>query len=192
VKNILIAYTTNSGTTEEVARAIGEELDKKGNAVRILRLEEVTSLEGYQAVVVGGPMILGWHRAAQKFVRQHRQELAKLPVAYFFTAMRLTQTGESQVGGVPLSIDPYLATPPAKPNRLSLAERYATPANYLQPALKAAPEVKPVGVGFFGGRLDMYRLRWWQALFVMVVIRAQPGDKRDWDFIRGWAAGLKM
>lgn len=192
MKNILIAYTTNSGTTEEVARAIGEELDKKGNAVRILRLEEVTSLEGYQAVVVGAPMILGWHRAAQKFVRQHHQELAKLRVAYFFTAMRLTQTGESQIDGIPLSIDPYLATPPAKAGRLSLAERYATPANYLKPAIKAAPGVKPVSVGFFGGRLDMYRLRWWQALFVMVVIRAQPGDKRDWDFIRAWAAGLEL
>lgn len=192
MKNILIAYTTNSGTTEEVARAIGEELDKKGNAVRILRLEEVTSLEGYQAVVVGAPMILGWHRAAQKFVHQHHQELAKLRVAYFFTAMRLTQTGESQIDGIPLSIDPYLATPPAKAGRLSLAERYATPANYLKAAIKAAPGVKPVSVGFFGGRLDMYRLRWWQALFVMVVIRAQPGDKRDWDFIRAWAAGLEL
>jgi len=192
VEKILVAYTTNSGTTEEVARAIGEELGKRGDTVDVRRLEDVTSLNGYQAVVVGGPMILGWHRATRKFVHQHRQELAKLRVAYFFTAMRLTQTGESQVGGIPLSIDPYLAVPPAKPNRLSLGERYATPANYLEPALKAAPDVKPLSVGFFGGRLDMYRLRWWQALFVMVVIRAQPGDKRDWDFIRGWAAGLEI
>ena len=192
MKKVLIAYTTNSGSTERIAQLIGEELDKSGHEVRILRLEEVTSLKAYDLVVVGAPMILGWHRAAQKFVRQHHQELEKLRVAYFFTAMRLTQTGESQNDGIPLSIDPYLATPPAKPDRLSLAERYATPANYLKPAIKAAPGVKPVGVGFFGGRLDMYRLRWWQALFVMVVIRAQPGDKRDWDFIRGWAAGLEL
>ena len=190
MNKILVAYTTNSGTTEEVAQAIGEELGKRGNPVDVRRLEEIANLDGYQAVVVGGPMILGWHRAAQKFVRQHRQELAKLKVAYFFTAMRLTQTGESQIEGIPLAIDPELAIPPAKPNRLSLPERYATPANYLRPARKAAPQVKPVSAGFFGGRLDMYRLRWWQALFVMVVIRAQPGDKRNWDFIRGWAAGL--
>lgn len=192
MNKILVAYTTNSGTTEEVAQAIGEELGKRGNPVDVRRLEEVTSLEGYQAVVIGAPMILGWHRAARKFVKQHRQALGKLRVAYFFTAMRLTQTGESQIGGIPLSIDPYLATPPTKPGRLSLAERYATPANYLGPALKAAPGVKPLSAGFFGGRLDMYRLRWWQMLFVMVVIRAQPGDKRDWDFIREWAASLEL
>ncbi len=66
MNKILVAYTTNSGTTEEVAQAIGEELGKRGNAVDVRRLEEVTSLEGYQAVVVGAPMILGWHRAARE------------------------------------------------------------------------------------------------------------------------------
>ena len=90
MRKILIAYTTNSGTTEEVARAIGEELDKKGNAVRILRLEEVTSLEGYQAVVVGAPMILGWQRSAQQFVKHHQADLAQKQVAYFCTLMSLT------------------------------------------------------------------------------------------------------
>jgi len=192
VNKILIAYTTNSGTTEEVARAIGEELGKTGNTVDVRRLEEVTSLEGYHLVVIGAPMILGWHRAARKFVKKNRQALGKLQVAYFLTAMRLTQTGESQIGGIPASIDPELAVPPAKPGRLSLTERYAAPAHYLEPVRKAAPDVRPLSVGFFGGRLDMYRLRWWQALFVMVAIRAQPGDKRDWDFIRGWAAGLEL
>jgi menaquinone-dependent protoporphyrinogen IX oxidase len=191
LNKILVAYTTNSGTTEEVAWAIGEELGKSGDPVDVRRLEEVTSLEGYQLVVVGAPMILGWHRAARRFVKENRQALSKLRVAYFFTAMRLTQTGESQIGGIPVNIDPQLATPPANAGRLSLAERYATPANYLKPALKAAPGVKPVSAGFFGGRLDMYRLPWYQMLFVMVVIRAQPGDKRDWDFIRGWAGKLK-
>jgi hypothetical protein len=27
-------------------------------------------------------------------------------------------------------------------------------------------------------------------LFMMVMIRAQPGDKRNWDFIRQWAGKL--
>jgi len=30
----------------------------------------------------------------------------------------------------------------------------------------------------------MFRLAWWQALFVKVVIRAQPGDTRTWGCIQ--------
>lgn len=191
MNDTLIAYTTNSGSTEEVAQAIGDELSKSGRPVDVRRLEEVSTLDPYQLVVVGAPMILGWHREAQKFVKHHRQELSQRKVAYFFTAMRLTQTGEERIDGIPVSIDPGLAKPPAKPGRLSLPERYASPANYLQPALKAAPDARPVSVGFFGGRLEMFRLPWYQMLFVMLVVRAQPGDLRDFEFIRQWAAGLE-
>jgi menaquinone-dependent protoporphyrinogen oxidase len=190
MKKVLIAYTTNSGSTERIAQLIGEELDKSGHEVRILRLEEVTSLKAYDLVVVGAPMILGWHRRAVKFVKQHQAELSKLPVAYFFAAMSLTQTGEERVGDVPVYIDPGLAKPPAKAGRLSFRERYATPGNYLKSPLRAAPSVKPLEAAFFGGKLEMYRLKFLQMLFVMLVVRAQPGDLRDWDYIRGWAAGL--
>jgi menaquinone-dependent protoporphyrinogen IX oxidase len=61
----------------------------------------------------------------------------------------------------------------------------------LRPALKAAPQVKPVSVGFFGGKLELFRLKWWQALFVMLVIGAQPGDQRNWPIIVKWASQLR-
>jgi menaquinone-dependent protoporphyrinogen IX oxidase len=47
-----------------------------------------------------------------------------------------------------------------------------------------------VNVGFFGGRLEYGRLKWWAVLFVMVIIQAQAGDRRNWTAIRSWAAGL--
>ncbi len=190
MKRVLIAYTTNSGSTEKIAQEVGEELHQHGNEVRILRFEGVTSLKNYDLVIIGAPMILGWHRDAAQFVKQHQDELSKVPVAYFFAAMSLTQTGEEQVEGIPLRIDPGLAKPPARAGRLSLRERYATPKNYLRSALRAAPLIKPVEVAFFGGRLEMFRLKLLQALFVMLVVRAQPGDLRNWDFIRKWAVEL--
>jgi menaquinone-dependent protoporphyrinogen IX oxidase len=189
-QKILVAYTTNAGTTADVAQMIGEMLGKDGVSVDVRRLEEVTSLESYTAVVVGAPMILGWHRAARKFVKQHQQALSRLPVAYFFTAIRLTDTGETSVEAVPLCIDPDLAKPAKNPGRLSFKERYATVKNYLRPALRAARSVRPVSVGFFGGRLELFRLKWWQVLFVMVVIQAQPGGSHNEPFIRHWAASL--
>lgn len=189
-QRILVAYTTNAGTTADVAQAIGEELGRGGAQVDVRRLEEVKSLDPYTAVVVGAPMIMGWHRAAIKFVRQHQQALRRIPVAYFVTATRLTGTGETQVDGVPLCVDPAVVFPPTHPGRLGLKERYATPANYLRPVLRAARSVRPVSIGFFGGRLEMYRLKWWQALFVMVVIQAPPGGSHDFPLIRQWAGEL--
>jgi menaquinone-dependent protoporphyrinogen oxidase len=191
MKKVLVAYTTNSGSTQEVAQAIGEELGKGGDQVDVRRLEEVTDIGPYQAVVIGAPMILGWHRAAMKFVKKHQRALSQARVAYFFTAMSLTQTGEDTIDTIPVCIDPEQAKPPKKANRLSLEERYSLPAGYLRPALKAAPSVKPVSVGFFGGKLELFRLNILQMLFVMLAIRAQPGDRRNWDFIQGWAANLR-
>jgi menaquinone-dependent protoporphyrinogen IX oxidase len=186
----LIAYTTNAGSTTEVARAIAEELNTAGISAEIRRIEENPSLEGYEAVIVGAPMILGWHRAALRFVRTHQAALSRLPVAYFFTAMRLTDTGAAAVDGVPLALDPTLAKPPSKPGRLSFKENYATPTHYLEPALRAAPAVRPLTAAFFGGKLALYNLKWWQALFVLLVIQARPGGYHNLPFIRDWARDL--
>jgi len=188
---VLVAYTTNSGSTQAVAEAVGEELGRAGAEVEVRRLEEVAGVEGYTAVVVGAPMILGWHRAAQRFVKKYQQALSERPVAYFFTAMSLTQTGQETLQGIPMVLDPGLARPPQRPGRLSLRERYATAANYLGPVLKAAPSVRPVSVAFFGGKLELYRLKLLPMLFVMLVIQARPGDRRNWPAIREWAAGLR-
>jgi menaquinone-dependent protoporphyrinogen IX oxidase len=190
-KKILIAYTTNAGSTADVAQAVSEELGRDGAQVDVCRMEEVTTLEDYTAVVIGAPMIVGWHRAALKFVKTHQQALSRVPVAYFFTAVNLTQTGETNIDKVPVCLDPALAKPPQKANRLSFKERYALPANYLRPALKAAPLVKPVSVAFFNGKLELYRLKWWQVLFVLLVIQAKPGGYHNMPFIREWAAGLR-
>jgi hypothetical protein len=102
-------------------------------------------------------------------------------------AMSLTRTGEAERSGVPLRLDPHLAKPPARDDRLSLRERYATVANYARPILKAASPAKPISLAFFAGRLDYGRLPWWAVLFAMVLVRAQAGDRRDFAAIRDWA-----
>jgi menaquinone-dependent protoporphyrinogen IX oxidase len=187
---ILVAYTTNSGSTEEVARAVGEQLSP-GNQVDVRRLEDIAGVEAYDAVVVGAPMILGWRRSAIQFLKRHQAALSRVPVALFCTAMSLTETGDRRVKDVPVVVDPALAKPPARPGRLSLKERYATLSNYLRPVLKAAPAVKPVSIGIFGGKLELFRLKPVQMLFVMAIIRAQPGDARNWQAIRDWAVRLR-
>jgi hypothetical protein len=33
-------------------------------------------------------------------------------------------------------------------------------------------------------------MKWWQVPFVLLVIQAMPGDKRNWKAITEWAGGL--
>ena len=190
MKKILVAYATFTGSTAEVAEAVADELAKHGFQVNVHPLSQVQSLEEYDGVVLGAPMILGWHRAALKFLKKHREAFQRIPLAVFVMAISLTQTGETSVGGVPIFLDAQLPKPPQKQGRLSFRERYARLANYARPILRATRPAKPVNIGFFGGRLEYGRLKWWAVLFVMLIIQAQAGDRRNWAVIRSWAAGL--
>lgn len=187
---ILVAYATLSGSTAQVAEAIGESLGQGGAQVDVRPIKEVGDISVYDAVLVGGPMILGWHREAVRFVKKNQDDLSQIPVAYFITALSLTKIAQDNVNGVPIFCDPRLPKAPGNPDKLSFKERYATPTQYLAPVLKKAPRVKPVGVAFFGGRLVYTDLNILQMLFVMLIIGARPGDFRDWEAIRGWANGL--
>ena len=190
MKKILVTYATMAGSTADVAQAVAEEIAKSGLQVDVLPLGEVKDLAGYDGVVVGGPMIMGWHRAASGFLRKNRAAFQRIPLAVFVMAMSLTQTGETSVGGVPVTVDEKLPRPPEKEGGLKFKERYARLANYLRPILAAARPAKPVSIGVFGGRLEYGRLKWWAVLFAMLVIQAPAGDRRNWDAIRGWAVDL--
>jgi len=190
MKRILVAYATIAGSTVEVARVVAEEIAKSDVQVDLLPLSAVKNLAAYDGVVVGAPMIMGWHRAALRFLRQNRGVLQRIPLAIFVTCMRLTQTHETSVSGVPVYVDEQLPKPPETAGRLRFKERYARLANYVQPILLASGGVKPLSIGVFGGRLDYGRMKWWAVFFAMVVIQAPAGDRRNWTAIRFWAAGL--
>ena len=184
---ILVTYATMAGSTAEVARAVEEELVSRGLQADVSPIAEVKSLDGYSGVVVGAPMIMGFHRSALRFLRQHKKALSQLPLAIFVTAMSLTRTSDGIPGEAPVYVDEKLLKDPLNPDRLSFKEKYARLENYLKPIQRTA---KPVSIGVFGGRLIYGKLPLWAVLFVILVIKATPGDHRNWDAIRSWAASL--
>jgi menaquinone-dependent protoporphyrinogen oxidase len=190
MNKVLVAYATMAGSTSEVAEAVGEEIAKQGIQVDVLPIREVAGIQGYDGVIVGGPMIMGWHREAQRFLKKHRKAFQQIPLAVFVMAVSLTKSGKMAVEGVPVSVDNNLPKPPKEVGRSSFKERYARLEKYLAPILNATRPVKPVSIGMFGGRLEYGRLKWWAVLFVMLVIQAPAGDRRNWAAIRAWAAGL--
>lgn len=187
---VLVAYATKFGSTGELAEAVAEEMRGAGCDVEVRRAEKNTSVAGFDAVVVGGPMIFGWHKDATAFVKARREELRRLPVVYFITAGSLTEDGTAVVDGVPIVKDTWLVKPPARSGKPSYRERYARPAHYLGDVLKETHPVRPLQVAFFGGVLDLSKMNILQKLFVMLVIGATPGDLRHWEAVREWARRL--
>jgi menaquinone-dependent protoporphyrinogen IX oxidase len=60
---------------------------------------------------------------------------------------------------------------------------------YLDPVLKAVPQVLPVKVGTFAGALNYSNLS--SPIKVIMKLKgASEGDFRDWTAIRVWAEGL--
>src|SRR3712207_8851025 len=81
---VLVVYATRYGSTQEVAEAVATMLRVRGLEVDIQPMQEVRTLEGYRAVVMGAPLYIGrWHKDAQRFLLEHREALMNRPVAIF-------------------------------------------------------------------------------------------------------------
>jgi len=81
---VLVAYGTKNGATAGIAETIGAALDREGIAVDVQPAGQVRSVDGYDAVVLGGALYAGrWHRDARRFVRRYAGELDGRPVWLF-------------------------------------------------------------------------------------------------------------
>src|SRR3990172_6609271 len=105
MKRILVTYATMAGSTADVAQAVGNEIARSGLQVDVLPLEQVKDIGSYGGVVVGAPMIMGYHRAALRFLRKYRSTLQRIPLAVFVTAMSVTKTDKKSAGDVPVYLD---------------------------------------------------------------------------------------
>ena len=161
-KRILVTYASKYGSTGGVAEAIGKGLCSKGAAADVLLTKNAVNLSSYQGVVVGSAIYMGkWLPDAVEFVKTNCEMLRRVPVAYFLVCMTLCK--------------------PTEENRVKVLA-------YLDPVLKAIPEIKPVGIGTFAGALDYSNLSWLNKK-ILKSKGTPEGDFRDWNAIRAWAEG---
>jgi len=159
-KRALVTYASKYGSTGGVADVIKKELCSKEVAADVLLIKNVSNISSYQAVVIGSAIYMGkWMSEAVDFVKNNRDILRQVPVAYFIVCMTLSR--------------------PTEKNRAEVL-------SYMDPILKAVPEIKPVGIGTFAGAMDYSNLSWLNKK-ILKSKRIPEGDFRDWSAIRAWA-----
>jgi menaquinone-dependent protoporphyrinogen oxidase len=158
---ILVAYATRAGSTAEVAEAIGKKLAQSGAVVDVKPIKKIQSIEGYQGVVLGSAIRRGAVLPElTDFVKAYKNELLKIPTAYFIVCMILREDTEE--------------------NRKK--------ANGYLDELRV--EVTPVDVALFTGKLDYSKLDFIETIIIKYIIGTPEGDLRDWKQINDWAVNL--
>lgn len=161
MNNVLVTYASKRGSTAEIAEAIADKLRECGLAVECVPVEEVATLEPYDAVVLGSAVyVKHWPGDARRFLHRHADELSRRPFWVFSSG----PVGEG-AGGV----DPAWIEPPRIIARVE--------------ALGARGHV------VFGGRLPEHpRSRLERSMIERTP--SQYRDRRDWREIRAWASHI--
>jgi menaquinone-dependent protoporphyrinogen oxidase len=126
---ILVAYASKCGSTSHVASAIAHALADDGVTVDVVPIVDAPEVSGYDAVIVGSAIREGaWLPEAVSFVKANKEELEKVPTAFFTVSMTMRED-----------------TP----------ENRATVAGYVAPVREI---LRPVSEGMFAGALDYAKL----------------------------------
>ena len=163
-QRILIAHATGFGSTSEVAEAIAETLCQKGVSAEAKPIQDVKSLDSYDAVIFGSPIRYDkWMPEVTNFVHANQKRLKEIPVAYFFTCLTLAKRNE-------------------KTEQKAMV--------YAQQLAMLSPEVKPITIGRFGGVLNFSKMPFYYRFpfkGFSLLTRIKEGDYRDWNEIEMWA-----
>ena len=100
--------------------------------------------------------------------------------------MSLTKTRETTIDGIPVQVDPGLAQEPHNPKRAVPKELYALPGQSRPPVLKSASPAETGRRGLVRWFPEPFTSSWPARIFVLLAIRAKPGDIRNEPFIRDW------
>lgn len=159
--NVLVAYATRSGATEEVAHTLAEVLRGSGLVADVTPVKRVATIEPYGAVVIAVALYMGkMHKDVRRFLTENRAWLAKIPVAFF--VLGPVHQEEKEWKGA---------------------------QEQLEKDLKNFPWLSPIAQHIVGGRFDPARLGF--PFNLIPFFRKIPRcDSINWELIREEARGL--
>ncbi len=194
MNRVLITYMSRSGSTQEIASFIGQELSSQGLDVNVQPISEAGDLSPYDFIIAGGLVYrFGWHPEVVRFLQENVTALQEKKVALFVVGLRLVKTPDCVNASFPVFIDPAIMKGPAE--RKNLLDSITTMKFYLHAALPAIEKIKPASVAFFAGRLNLSLLSFSEKLIMvllMLLIGKRSGDYRNWKEIGRWTSGLNF
>lgn len=159
---VLVTAASKHGATLEIATAIAAELETRGLSVTAAPIENVTSVEEYDAVVLGSAVYLGkWTKRARDFAEDHADVLAARPVWLFSSGPIPSSRSHGDYTYEQRHGEEIAAAIGAREHRLFL------------------------------GSLDRHRLGAIERAQVRIA-NLPDGDFRPWEEIRNWAARIAV
>ena len=164
--SVLIAYATRSGSTGEVAQAIAAAMDEAGVPAEVQAVEEVATLSGREAIILGAPLYVGrFPKEFHQFLRFQRE------------ALRVQRPWVFVVG----------------PTRNREAD-FEGASKQAERQLNGYPWLCVKDVQVFGGRWSLQNLPFPFSLLRRIPgnpLKTIPEeDSRDWTAIRAWGIGV--
>ncbi len=168
---VLILYSSGYGSTKEVSQLIGRVIKEEQNfQVTIQSIDEANEIAKYDAIVVGSSVRADRPLAnVRDFFARYRYILPEKKIALFAVCL----TAKDAKG------------------------REKVEKEYLSQITTKYPQLDPVKIGAFGGKIDFEKLNSVMKE-LMVRVLEKTGipttgsvDTRDWDYIQKWALDLR-
>jgi menaquinone-dependent protoporphyrinogen IX oxidase len=181
MKKALIIFDTVSGSTGEMAEIIHDAMNN--TSVDISHVNDIKSLDGYDAVIIGSPIRFGGLTAKiKRFIKNYRNELLSKKVILYFSSLYIINLKEEKQPAVTLYIDPTL-------KMRTISKKNATPMDkthsigcYYNAILKQTAGIIPVAIAYFNGRLDLQKLNFCLRVFMKIVI-SLTSKEREGEFL---------
>jgi menaquinone-dependent protoporphyrinogen oxidase len=115
---VLVTAASRHGATHEIASAVADGLSRRGVTAEARPAEELASLDGYDAFVVGSAVYIGrWLEAAQRLVEDNAERLAEAPV-WLFSSGPLGPPDKLKPEGDPVDVERFVVTTRAAGHRV--------------------------------------------------------------------------
>ncbi len=156
---ILVTFSTMSGSTQEIAEFVFNELVQQKLDVELKSVRSVSDLSQYSAVVLGIPLYMfHFHKDGVRFLQRNKKILKDKPTALFTGGLYVSNTEEDR-REVQRQVDVEL-----------------TKISWFN----------PISIHLVGGRFDPVLLRFPYNL-IPALKQSLPSDLRDWNAIREWS-----
>jgi menaquinone-dependent protoporphyrinogen oxidase len=165
---VLIAYCTRSGSTAEVAEAIGRTVRDSGLPVQVKPMIEVESIAAGTEVVLGTALYIGhFPKESHRFLNRFEAELAKIRPWVFVLG-------------------------PTEKER----KQFAAAEEQARKELGKHRTLRPADMRVLGGRFDPAQLKLAFPMSLILKVPGNPmkklpaSDIRDWEWIHRWAEAI--